>query len=250
MTIDFAQNIETSSFLDAARVADRRLVLCDLDGCLVSSGKAFSDAPDFVQTCRDRLWILSNNSTHLAPQLAGELDELGVSIDPDRILLAGEQTLFHLSRQHPGAKLALYGSPSIRGLADKLGFDLEAARPEIALLCRDTALRIPELNQIAAQVLDGATLWVSNLDRSHPSLHGYPIAETGALLAAINAMLGTVEAKSIGKPNPYSVQWALERTGVPASQSVLVGDNPETDGAAAQAAGIHFLHVQRARAGS
>ena len=56
--------------LDARHVAQARIVLCDLDGCLISEGRAFDEAPDFVAGCGDRLWIVSNRSDMTAAALA------------------------------------------------------------------------------------------------------------------------------------------------------------------------------------
>lgn len=72
-----------------------------------------------------------------------------------------------------------------------------------------------------------------------------PIAETGALLAALRAMLNGVRFESIGKPHPHLAALALSRTGVSADEAVFVGDNPATDGAIARAAGTRFIQLQR-----
>ncbi|WP_323782232.1 HAD-IIA family hydrolase [Leisingera sp.] len=238
-------NNQLTSQLSADLVAQDRLVLCDLDGCLVSEGRAYKDSASFLNSCGERLWLVSNNSTHFSVELSRQLAALGLEVPANRILLAGEQTLAHLARLHPGARLALFASPAIEQEARRLGFALTQDTPDLVLLCRDTQLSLDRLNAMAALVQGGAAFWVSNTDTVHPGHDGQPIAETGALLAALRAMLTELHFESIGKPHPHLAALALSRTGVSAEEAVFVGDNPDTDGAIARAIGTRFVQLRR-----
>ena len=234
--------------LRADLVSDARLVLADLDGCLVSEGQAFPDAAAFVEACGDRLWVVSNNSTDTADALAAALRAMGLGVDPRTLLLAGEQTLRHLAATGPGRRLALYASAALHREARRLGLRLVTDDPEIVLVCRDLAFALADIATVAAQLRAGARLWVSNTDAAHPGMDGRPVPETGALLAAIRAVVGPVAFECLGKPHLHLARIALERTGIRAHEAVFVGDNAATDGALAQAAGIPFLHLVRERA--
>lgn len=237
-------------------VADARLVLADLDGCLVSEGRAFPEAPAFVAACRDRLWIVSNNSTHTAAALSAELAHLGLHIAAGRILLAGEQTLCHMRACWPDKSVALYASAQLQAQARALGLCIDMADPDIVILCRDLTIALPELERVTRHCLGGAPLWVSNTDCAHPGLDGHPVPETGALLAALRAVMGAVMSVAhgdlpydcIGKPHAHMAQMALMAADIPAQDTVFVGDNAATDGALAHAAGIPFVHLVRGRA--
>lgn len=221
------------------------LVLCDLDGCLVSQGRAYDDAADFVRACGARFWIVSNNSTHTAEGLSDDLRQLGLDVPASRILLAGEETLRYLSDHHRAVRLALFGSPALEQRARRMGFEIVTHDPEIALLCRDTQFSLTRLDALTAMVENGAEFWVSNMDTAHPGLNGQRIAETGALLAAVEAILGDVSPRSVGKPDPHMVLAALNRSGLTASDAVFLGDTPRTDGAVARAAGLRFIRLDR-----
>jgi HAD superfamily hydrolase (TIGR01450 family) len=234
--------------LEPELVADARLVLADLDGCLLSGGRAFADAPGFIDACADRLWIISNNSTHTAQALAPALSAQGLGVDQSRILLAGEQTLRHLARVFPGQSIALFASDLLHKKAQSLGLELSPRDADIALLCRDLSFAIPDLERLAALIDRGARLWVSNIDVAHPSHDGRPVPETGALLAALCAVAGPVAYDCIGKPDAHMVRQVTERTGVAAQDAVFVGDNGATDGALAKAVGMPFLHIVRRQA--
>ena len=183
--------------LDARAVADARLVLCDLDGCLIAQGRPFAETADFVAACGDRLWIVSN---------------------------ASDSTARAMSRQLAGLGLAV---------------------PQAVLLCRDASVTVDTMGPILTQVGQGAPLWVSNEDLSHPGHDTRPVAETGALLAALRAIQPELEWRSLGKPDPMMLTMALTRSGVSAQDAVFVGDNVLTDGAAAAALNMPFVHIQR-----
>ncbi|MBY6160326.1 HAD hydrolase-like protein [Mameliella alba] len=245
MALVLTANDRLASHLSPDLVAQDRLVLCDLDGCLVSEGRAYADSAAFLESCGERLWLVSNNSTHCAADLSADLADLGLRVPADRILLAGEQTLAHLARLHPGARLALFASAAMEAEAERLGFDLTTDGADLVLLCRDTRLSLDRLNAAASLVQGGAVFWVSNTDTAHPGHGGQPIAETGALLAALRAMLTDLHFESIGKPHPHLAALALSRTGVSAAEAVFVGDNPDTDGAIARAIGTRFVQLHR-----
>ena len=193
--------------LDARAVADARLVLCDLDGCLIAQGRPFAETADFVAACGDRLWIVSNASDSTARRV--------------------------------------FASAALIARAVELGIDPTADVPQAVLLCRDASVTVDTMGPILTQVGQGAPLWVSNEDLSHPGHDTRPVAETGALLAALRAIQPELEWRSLGKPDPMMLTMALTRSGVSAQDAVFVGDNVLTDGAAAAALNMPFVHIQR-----
>ena len=245
MEVDVVPDISQVTWLSADLISDARLVLADLDGCLISEGRPFPDARGFVEACGDRLWIISNNSSHTAEVLSAELSAMGLSVTADRILLAGEQTLRHLQVALPGCRVALYASDCLKAQARAIGLLAEDQQPDIVILCRDPKFAIPQMADVTAHCLRGAKLWVSNTDTSHPGQRGRPVPETGALLAALDAVMGEVAFDSIGKPHTHMGHTVLFMTGIDPQDAVFVGDNADTDGAFARAIGMRFVHVVR-----
>lgn len=240
-------SLETRVFdrLSADIVDGARLVLSDLDGCLVSEGRAYADAQEFASVCADRLWIVSNNSTHSAQSLSTELAGLGLSICAQRILLAGDQTLRHLQNNYPGIGLALFASECLQEQARAIGLRTDSNRPDVVLLCRDATFTIVDLERAASFLRQGARLWVSNIDCAHPAMDGRPVPETGALLAALDAVLGDVAFDTIGKPRTHMARLVLDSARVAPEDAIFIGDNLATDGAIARNAGIPFAHLVR-----
>lgn len=231
--------------LDASAVADARLVLCDLDGCLISEGRPFADTADFVRACGDRLWIVSNASDSTALAMSQQLADLGIVVPTARILLAGETMLEHLACVQGIRRARVFASPALIARAVELGMDPAATDPQAVLLCRDAGVTVDTMGPILTQIGQGAPLWVSNEDLSHPGHDTQPVAETGALLAALRAIQPELEWRSLGKPDPMMLTMALTRSGLHAKDAVFVGDNALTDGRAAAALNMPFIHIQR-----
>lgn len=230
--------------LEPRAVESAGIVLCDLDGCLISEGRPFEETPAFVEACGDRLWVVSNRSDTTAAALSAQMLELGLNIPAEHILLAGEFTLRRLAELGL-TRLSLYAAPALKELARSLGINPESNAPEAVLLCRDPRLTVDSMGQILSVITEDIPLWVANEDLSHPRHDGRPVAETGALLAALRAIRPSLTWRCLGKPDPAMLTDVLSRANQLPSDAVFVGDNALTDGRAADAAAIPFLHIQR-----
>lgn len=227
----------------------RAAVLADLDGCILADDTVLPQIPDLFARTRERLWIVSNNSTDTACDLSARLAQLGLTLPPERILLAGEQTLRRLAQANPPPRLALFAGPRLQALARSLGLAVDHQAPDLVVLARDTAFDFARFAALVALLHRGVPLQVTNPDCAHPGPDGTPRPETGALYAAVRAILPGLAAPSIGKPAPDLALMALARAGVSPQDAVFLGDTPETDGRAAAAAGIDFVHIAPPRCG-
>jgi ribonucleotide monophosphatase NagD (HAD superfamily) len=173
---------------------------------------------------------------------------MGLDIPANRIVLAGEETLRALARTRKSARVALFAADPLLALADDLGLLRTDLDPDVAVLARDPGLTLARLSRLAALVHDGVPLYLTNPDPSHPGPDGAPVPETGALLAAVATVVPSVPVACLGKPAPDLVRIALARAGALPGDAVFLGDTPETDGAAARAAGVAFIRVARPEA--
>lgn len=231
-----------------AGVAEAGAVLCDLDGCLIAGDRLLPDAARLWALCGARLAIVSNNSTETAERLAARLAGLGLPVPAERIFLAGEETLRQLSQAHPGAAIALFATPQMQRRAQAFGLKPGVEPAEVAVLLRDTGFDFSALARLAALVHRGVPLWLSNPDAAHPAADGTPQPETGALLAALQAMVPALcVAHCPGKPAPDLLLLALRQLGVRGEDSVFLGDSPVCDGGAAQALGLRFVLLNQCR---
>ncbi|MGV8830408.1 MAG: HAD-IIA family hydrolase [Devosia sp.] len=223
---------------------NHRGFLIDLDGTLVSGRQLLPGARALLQAVEGRYAIVSNDSEHTPEQLARRFRDWKITIDPDRIVLAGVAALEAAAARRPGSRLMLLGSPGLRRMARNMGFELTDTRPETLIVARDRQFSYLRLGLAARAVKDGADVLLACPDLSHPGADGYPVPEAGALAAALFAVTGPVPHKVIGKPQAGLFHSASSRIGVAAEHCVVIGDNPKTDGAGALALGVPFWQVQ------
>ena len=227
---------------DIVMAAD--LVLIDLDGCLAFGGKPHPAAGALIRQLGSRYAILSNNSTQTPASLAKDLKTHGLIVDPTRIILAGTLMIDMLAIKHHQRRIALFAAEEINAYATRRGLMLShQGHADVVALARDTAFTYAKLMRGVALLSSGASLVASNPDLTHPGEDGVPIPETGALLRLLQACIPNVVPEIIGKPSAFMFTTALARFGGAAETTVMIGDNPLTDGIGAERAGIRSLLV-------
>jgi HAD superfamily hydrolase (TIGR01450 family) len=217
--------------------------IIDLDGTLSVGPKLTRGAPELIAATGGAYVVVSNNSSHGPDGLAAELAACGLPVPPERIVLAGAATVEMLAAERPGARVMLLGSRTLGQLALAAGLRLTDAAPEFVVLARDERFSYASLQRAADAVRSGAALVATNADLVHPGGNGSVVPETGALLAAMLACCGPVPHRVIGKPGPRLFTEALRRLGTAPARTLVIGDNPETDGAGAARLGMPFLQV-------
>lgn len=221
-----------------------RAVLIDVDGVLVAGGIALPGAAAFLMALGARAFIVSNNSTDTPDLMSDKFHRQGLLVEPRRVSLAGAVMIDTLAAEAPGEATFLVAAPSLTAYAEARGLTLtDDERAPILALARDTALTYQRLHR-AARVLHGGARWlVANPDRTHPDTDGGPVPETGALMAALIACVPAAQPRIIGKPEPGLFLAALAKAGVGPDEAVMIGDNPDTDGAGADGLGIPKIMV-------
>lgn len=221
--------------------------LIDLDGTLVHQHEPADGAAALLERLADRYVVVSNNSTHTAAGLARALRLLGLPVSPDRLVLAGEQTLRFMAEHHAGSRIRLVSSPELRQYARTLGCRLVDAAPEFVVLARDERFDYAALSAIVNDLRGGSRLVVTNPDLNHPAPRGRVVPETGALMRAVVDCAGVAPEYVIGKPESLLFREALRRLGAVPAETLVIGDNPQTDALGAARLGMRCILVGPAR---
>ena len=220
------------------------LVLIDLDGCLAFGNDPHPAASILLEQLGSRYAVLSNNSTQTPASLARDLRSRGLTVDPTRIILAGALMIDLLAADRRHHSIALFAATEIEDYALSKGLRLSpAGDADLVALARDTAFTYDKLQRGVVLLAGGAKFVVSNPDLTHPGRGRVPVPETGSLLKTVQACMPDVTPEIIGKPSPVMFKTALARFGGIAATTVMIGDNPLTDGLGAERAGIRSLLV-------
>ncbi|AOB33170.1 hypothetical protein AKI39_24085 [Bordetella sp. H567] len=229
--------------VDPPWTAGRPALILDLDGTLMREREPVAGAADLLRAYHDRYVVVSNNSTHTAGQMARRLRSVGLSIDADRLVLAGEMTIRYLRARHPDARVLLCASVGLRRYAVQSGCHLVNDAADIVVLMLDKRFNYAALERVTRQLKRGARLLVSNADASHPGPDGWVVPETGALMQAVMISSGCQPSHVVGKPGPAMFEEGLRRLGRRREDVLVIGDNPDTDALGAVRAGLRYLLV-------
>jgi HAD superfamily hydrolase (TIGR01450 family) len=222
-------------------------VILDLDGTLIRGGRPTEGAKVFLESVAGRYIVVSNNSTDTAERLSANLGRIGLAIPPQRLVLAGEETIRFVAARYPGARCVLATSRLLRNMASREGLLPVGQDAEFVILGRDLRWNYRQLTLLLNELRRGATLIVTNPDLTHPDCGDRIVPETGSLLAALVAGAGVAPAHIVGKPETLLFEEAIRRLGSAPDHTIVVGDNPMTDQEGARRLGLRCVIVSEDR---
>lgn len=222
-------------------------VLFDLDGTLVSEGKPLPWAKELLAASGSHFAIVTNDAEHMPTQIARMLGRAGLAVPAERIVAAGAETLALVAQEMPGATVLLAASNALKMYAHHLGLAVRQDHVDAVVIGRDRGFSYRTLIAAANEVIAGARLFVANPDHVHPGRSGRVIPDTGALAGALLACTGPRPYRVVGKPESHLFEIGLDILGTEPARTVMVGDNPETDGAGARRLGLRYVPIDYAQ---
>lgn len=188
---------------------------------------------------RARLAFLTNNPLRRGEAYATKLDSLGIAAHPDEVVTSLDALSGYLRAAAPTGPLLLVTEPLVAEVLAGAGFALTDVPEEAAMVIVswDRTFDYPKLLRAFRAVRHGARLVATNPDPFCPTADG-GLPDCAAMLAAIETCTGTRAEAIVGKPSVYMAATILERLGVPAADTVMIGDRLLTDVGLARAAGM------------
>ncbi|MER7954637.1 TIGR01458 family HAD-type hydrolase [Streptomyces sp. NPDC096030] len=215
-------------------------VLIDIDGVLTVSWKPLPGAVAAMERLRESgvpLALVTNTTSRSRASLAAALAGEGFPVTADDILTAPAATAAHLREHHPGARCLLINTGDVRH--DLAGLTLvgEGEPPDVVVLGgAGEEFDYATLNRAFRHVRDGARLVAMHRNLYWRTADGLDL-DTGAFLVGLERAAG-VEAVITGKPSRAFFEAALAHLGAEAADTLMVGDDIESDVLAAQRCGI------------
>jgi phosphoglycolate/pyridoxal phosphate phosphatase family enzyme len=236
-----------------------RLVIFDLDGVVYRGAEPIAGAAELIAWLHDAgvaVRFATNNSMVAREGYVERLGAMGIATTVEEIVTSSSATVEHLKRHAPDVRRVLaIGAEGLREELTAAGFvtamagDVSAAVPGGALEERydavivglDPCFDYARLASAMSAVAAGARLIATNADARYPTPAGF-LPGAGSIVAALAAATG-VTPEVIGKPEPAMFRAIIEAAGVPAGETVVVGDNPASDIAGARRAGCASILV-------
>lgn len=208
----------------------------DLDGTIYLGDELLPGARRLIEALVSldrKILFLSNNPTRSSEELAAKLTRLGIPTTPARVLNSVDTMTRWLQREHPHAAVFPIGEAPLGQALTAAGIRTseDPAEIEIVIASYDRAFDYRKL-QIAFDAIrtnGPARLVATNPDRFCPLPGGRGEPDAAAVIGAIEGCTGVRCEKNTGKPDPFMLEAALERLGLPAAECVMVGDRLGTD---------------------
>ncbi len=237
-----------------------RLVIFDLDGVVYRGDRPIDGAPGLIAWLHAvpvKVRFATNNSMVTRVGYVHRLAGMDIRTAAEEIVTSVSATQEHLRRHAPAVRTVL--AVGADGMGEELrgaGFEVvmaAGAAPaafaggaldrayDAVIVGLDPGLDYRRLSIAMSAVEAGARLIATNADARYPTPAGF-LPGAGSIVAALATATG-VTPEVIGKPAPAMFEAIVESSGVPASEAVVVGDNPDADIVGARRAGCASILV-------
>ncbi|MFB9394253.1 HAD-IIA family hydrolase [Streptomyces coeruleoprunus] len=225
-----------------------RAVLLDVDGVLTVSWKPLPGAVEAVRRLRDEgvpLALLTNTTSRTRASIAEVLARAGFPVGAEDILTAPSVTAAYLEEHCPGARCLLLNSGDVRD--DLAGVRLvepgDGTVPDVVVVGgAGPEFGYEALNRAFGHLQRGARLVAMHRNLYWRTDAGLQL-DTGAFLLGLERAART-EAEVTGKPAASFFATALAHLGAGPEETLMVGDDIESDVLAAQRHGIGGVLVR------
>jgi HAD superfamily hydrolase (TIGR01450 family) len=232
----------------------KKLWIFDVDNTLlldIEHPKPFTDALLLWRALEEKgatLAIITNVGRLSARQVRQALEKAGFHTPLKNVFTAGAAAAAFVTNRTPQARCFVIGEGGAQEDFISRGLDVTNNPPiDVVAVAADRGMTFDELHFATKMVKQGARLICISGSRDYPGVYlGHEDVFIGerSIAAAIEHATG-VEAVTVGKPLPEIVVETIKALGFRLDDSVIVGDNPESDIAGGNAAGITTILVQR-----
>lgn len=234
---------------------DKKLWIFDVDNTLIHDIEhptPFDDALKLWNALSQsgyELAILTNVGRLSSRQVNQALSAAGFKISVDRVFTAGAAAAAYVHNRVPGARCFVIGEGGAQEDFVARGLDVTNNPPiDFVAVGADRGMTFEELNFATKMVKDGAPLICISGSRDYPGIYlGNEDIFIGELsiVAAIEHATG-VDSIVVGKPLPEILVETVKALGHEVTDAVIIGDNPQSDIAGGNAAGMTTILVHRA----
>ena len=219
-------------------------VVLDMDGVVFIGKRRRRGVNELLERMVQRgvdYHILTNTSASSATEIATKLAAMGVRVEPDRITNASELAAGYVrDRCHAEAVFTLGGGNGLASALEACGVRQVALEStslaEAQRLRRENAAELLPLiigwtssydYELATKALALEELvsrvYVTGVDRSFAVEDGN-VPGIGWVGGSIGALLDK-EPVNVGKPNPYALEYALNKLGCEPGHAAIIGDS-------------------------
>lgn len=218
--------------------------LIDLDGTLYRGSEVITEALSFMERIVSAgipYLYLTNNSSKCPGQVAEHLKNFGFPAEPRNIYTSALATAQYVQEHFPKAKAFVIGEEGLQIALKEAGISFADQEPQVVIVGIDRSFDYKKLKKASLAIQNGAVFIGTNGDRVLPTEEGF-LPGSGTLNMAVEMASGQ-NPIFIGKPEPIILHYAMERLGTKPEETLIVGDNMDTDILAGIRGGVDTLLV-------
>jgi len=225
----------------------KKLFLFDLDGVLLKGKeqpvklggtKVFNK----IRSRGKKLLVVTNNSTDSVETVFHRLRSQGIPVGRDEVLSSTRLTAEYIVRKYGKISFFLVGEVGFEEELERAGLrKATGPKADVVVVGLDRRLTYAKLDKAVRLARAGADIVASHPARLYMYKRG-PAVAVGPILKAIEYGANK-RGVSVGKPSAIMFKIAMERSGCTKEETVMVGDQEDTDVEGASKAGIDSILV-------
>jgi phosphoglycolate/pyridoxal phosphate phosphatase family enzyme len=227
-----------------------RLCILDMDGVLYRMDEPLPAAAEAVgRLCSRgiRVFYLTNNSTKTRHEYVAKLKSLGIHATEEQIMTSAYATAQWLHAEGAvGKNVYVIGEQGLKAELQSVGMQVVDYSEEVPIhyvvVGWDRGLSYRKLKEAHFAIGAGATFIATNRDPTYPDAGGRTIPGGGSIVAAVQTSTG-ISPRTIGKPEPYTLQLILSQAAASPAECLVIGDRLDTDIAAGKRVGARTALV-------
>ncbi|HUI00082.1 MAG TPA: HAD-IIA family hydrolase [Nitrososphaerales archaeon] len=226
----------------------KKLFLFDLDGVLTAGKEApvklgGTKVINKIRAKGKRFFVLTNDSTDTIETVHERLRRFDIPVKKEEILSSAKLTAQYVAKNHPGGTYYLVGE---RGLDEELRREglrrTRGTKADVVVVGLDRWVTYNKLDKASEVARNGASIVACHAARLYMYRNRVAMA-VGPTVRAIE-YASSKRAVAIGKPSRLMFELALEKAGCEPEETVMVGDQEETDIVGAKRMGITSVIVK------
>ncbi|WP_018661824.1 TIGR01457 family HAD-type hydrolase [Heyndrickxia acidiproducens] len=218
--------------------------LIDLDGTMYRGTEKIEEAGDFIQRLKAKgipYLFVTNNSSRTPAQVAEKLRGFEIPADTEQVFTTSMATAQYIYDEKKDASVYVIGEEGIHAAIKEKGFTITEDHPDYVVFGIDREITYEKLAIGCIAIRNGAKFVSTNGDIAIPTERGL-LPGNGALTAVLSVATQT-QPVFIGKPESIITEQALAYIGTKKDETIMVGDNYDTDILAGIRTGIDTLLV-------
>lgn len=218
--------------------------LIDLDGTMYRGTERIEEAVQFVKALHEKqipYLFVTNNSSRRPDQIAKKLQLFEIPVTEEQVFTSSQAAANYIKAQNNGTKIYMIGEDGLRHALLEKELTIVDEKPDYVVVGIDRDISYEKLVRGCLGIRSGATFISTNADIAIPTERGL-LPGNGALTSVISVSTG-VKPIFIGKPESIIMDQALKVLGTKKEETLMIGDNYDTDIAAGMQAGLDTLLV-------